>query len=377
MNKTLITLLFVVLLIGVSAVYFRDTLLSNTLFAPTETVVELGETRNEAVAPPRSIAENLEIPWEMVFLPNGEFLVTQRGGILLKVGEDSVAIPINGVEHVGEGGLLGLALHPRFSQNNGIYLYLTTRTDTGLVNRVERYTLEGDTLSDRSVIIDNIPGARFHDGGRIHFGPDNLLYITTGDAGDTQSAQDTESLAGKVLRIRDDGSIPEDNPFGNAVYSYGHRNAQGITWDSNGQLWITEHGRSGIRSGLDEVNRIIIGANYGWPVIEGDETQEGMRAPDVHSGASDTWAPGDIAYYDNHLIFPGLRGSALYVVDISSGTPQELRAFLRNDYGRLRTVVVGPDNLLYVLTSNRDGRGRVSEGDDRIIQIDPAWLGLE
>lgn len=357
-------------LVGIFAVFaFQDTAM-RYFFAPTESTVDEGELPEEIVAP-EVVVDNLEIPWELVFLPGGEMLVTERPGRLLLIGEDRQPIPIEGVAHRGEGGLLGLALHPSFETNNWIYLYLTTATDNGLVNRVERYTLSGTELSERTIIIDNIPGAVYHDGGRIAFGPDELLYITTGDAGNESSAQNVDSLAGKILRVEDDGSIPTDNPFNSAVYSYGHRNPQGLAWDSAGALWITEHGRSGIQSGMDEINNILPGANYGWPTIEGDETMPGMRAPEMHSGADETWAPGGIVYLNEKLLFVGLRGQTLYAVDISSGEPRELNAYFRERFGRLRSITVGSDGAVYVLTSNRDGRGNPINIDDRIIRVDP------
>lgn len=191
------------------------------------------------------IAQNLNIPWEVVFLPDREILVTQRPGTLLLV-KNKQQIPIAGVEHIGEGGLLGLAVHPNFKENKLIYLYLTSQTSAGLTNRVEQYKFENNSLSGRKVILEGIAGASNHDGGRIAFGPDGYLYITTGDAQNPDSAQYRNSLNGKILRIKDDGSIPEDNPFGNAVYSYGHRNSQGLAWDGQKRLWATEHGRSGV-----------------------------------------------------------------------------------------------------------------------------------
>lgn len=337
---------------------------------------ETADTGASATLAPEVVVEGLEIPWELAFLPGGDLLVTERPGRLLRIGADREAISVAGVVHRGEGGLLGLALHPQFTENGFIYLYLTTAEGGGLTNRVERYVLRDMTLSDRTLIIGGIPGAANHDGGRLAFGPDGLLYITTGDAGDERSAQDTASLAGKILRVQGDGSIPPDSPFGNAVYSYGHRNVQGLAWDEEGQLWATEHGRSGLLSGYDELNKIVKGGNYGWPDIEGDETRAGMTAPQLHSGASDTWAPSGMVSLREHLIFAGLRGEALYVADIAGGTAKELRAYFQNDYGRLRTVSVGPDGRLYALTNNRDGRGTPGATDDRLIRIDPAAFGI-
>ncbi len=318
------------------------------------------------------IAENLNIPWEIVFLPNGEILVTERPGNLIKISpERKVIQEIAGVEHVGEGGLLGMALHPDFEENSWLYLYLTTRTAEGLVNRVERYRFENDTLSNREIILDGIQGASYHDGGRIVFGPDKHLYITTGDAGNEQLAQDTESLNGKILRINADGSVPADNPFGNEVYSYGHRNPQGLAWDTQNRLWATEHGPSGAQSGFDEINLIEKGNNYGWPLLRGSESAQGMVSPVIQSGATDTWAPAGSAILKNTIYFAGLRGSSLYSADIISEKELNLQAYLKGDFGRLRAVVLGPDGFLYVSTSNTDGHGRPRSSDDKIIKVNP------
>jgi aldose sugar dehydrogenase len=320
------------------------------------------------------VAERLSIPWEIVFLPDGDMLVTERPGTLIRIGRDGAVIPISGVRHVGEGGLLGLALHPDFTENKLIYLYLTTTEGSGVENRVDRYRFEGNELTERTPILGGIPGAIYHDGGRIAFGPDGYLYIATGDATREQLAQDKESLAGKILRLDEDGSIPRDNPFGTAVYSYGHRNVQGLAWDDRGNLWATEHGRSGIRSGYDELNRIERGGNYGWPTVEGDERHDGMIAPVIHSGATTTWAPSGAAYSGGSIFFSGLRGEALYEakLDVDRIGVEELRTHLQGEYGRIRAVVAGPDGRLHLSTSNTDGRGNPQEEDDRILRVDPS-----
>ena len=315
------------------------------------------------------VAENLEIPWEVAFLPSGELLVTERPGRLLKIGQDKKVFQISGVRHIGEGGLLGLTLHPDFENNNLIYLYLTSTDNGEVVNRVERYKLENDALTNREVILEGIGGASNHDGGRIKFSPDGFLYITTGDAQNSKLSQDTNSLNGKILRVTADGEIPSDNPFGNAVYSYGHRNVQGLAWDSGGRLWATEHGRSGVLSGLDELNLIEKGKNYGWPDIQGDETKAGMASPIIHSGASETWAPSGAEFFNGSIFFAGLRGETLYQAKLSEGKVTSLIKHFSGEYGRLRTVRLGPNGYLYVLTSNRDGRGTPSAGDDKIIRF--------
>ncbi|TSC62997.1 MAG: quinoprotein glucose dehydrogenase [Parcubacteria group bacterium Gr01-1014_48] len=325
------------------------------------------------------IAENLDIPWDIAFLPDGSMLVSERPGNLFVFAQDGSrkAIDVPDVRHVGEGGLLGMTLHPNFKQNKFIYLYVTVDQDGELLNRVIRYRLDNNVLSNKEVILSDIPGAQFHDGGRMGFSPDGFLFITTGDARDEKLAQDKTSLAGKILRIREDGSIPADNPFGNEVYSYGHRNPQGITWDDQGQLWSTEHGRTtATLTGMDELNLIGKGKNYGWPDIEGDKTKQGMEVPVLHSGASETWAPASAAFLDGSIYFGGLRGETLYRAKITGERSVELARFLHTEFGRIRVVRVGPDKMLYISTSNQDGRGTARKGDDKIIRVNPAKLDL-
>ena len=229
--------------------------------------------------------------------------------------------------------------------------------------------------------LDDIPGASIHDGCRLAFGPDGLLYITTGDAGDAERAQDPGSLAGKVLRLTEEGEVASGNPFGDAVFSYGHRNPQGLAFDDRSRLWATEHGPSGMASGRDELNLVRVGENYGWPEITGDEMAEGMVSPVLHSGG-DTWAPAGLAYADGRLFFGGLRGAALFEVrgvdqyEPSGGGAGDLRllAHFEGELGRLRPVRLGPDGRIYFGSSNRDGRGDPRQGDDRVFAVDPAAL---
>lgn len=349
--------------------------LRSSVFAPRQAIPTNGTKLTIEQSSPQDIevvAQKLDIPWEIVFLQNGDLLVTERSGKLLKIGSETKVIKeIEGVKHIGEGGLLGLTLHPKFSVNNFIYLYSTTQDSNGITNRVERYKFLNDTLSERKVILEKIKGSSNHDGGRIVFGPDGYLYITTGDAENSNLAQDKNSLNGKILRIKDDGSIPEDNPFGNAVYSLGHRNPQGLAWDKDGTLWETEHGPSGIQTGNDEVNLIIKGGNYGWPTIKGDQTKDGLISPIIQSGSKDTWAPSGMAYFGGSLFFSGLRGEALYEAKIRNGNKLDLFTYFKQEFGRIRAVVLGPDGYLYLSTSNRDGRGQIREGDDKIIRINP------
>lgn len=321
----------------------------------------------------RVVVENLDIPWEIVFLPDGDYLVTERSGSIVRIGKDRVKTKVDGVKHFGEGGLLGMTLHPEFEKNNYIYLYSTTdSTDGKTTNRVSRYSLDGNKLTEFKVIVDDIPGAIYHDGGRIDFGPDKLLYITTGDATKSSLSQDKNSLAGKILRVSPDGMIPTDNPFGNAVYSYGHRNVQGIAWDEYGRLWATEHGRSGVLTGFDEINLIEKGKNYGWPEIQGDETKSAMESPKSQSGPNTTWAPSGITIVKDKIYFAGLKGESIYTGTITDH--QLLSPITRSataKFGRIRTIKLGPDGLLYILTSNKDGRGKPNLGDDKIITAPP------
>lgn len=319
------------------------------------------------------ILTELTIPWEIAFLPNNAMLVTQRDGTLLYVSEDTKTnILVTGVHHEGEGGLLGLALDPNYSENNYLYLYATSKKNGSTQNAVHRYTFNESTatLTNKLEILGAIPGATYHDGGRIAFGPDGYLYITTGDAQNPSSAQDTKTLSGKILRIGADGSIPSDNPFGNAVYSYGHRNPQGIDWDSQGRLWSNEHGRSIPLSGYDEVNLITSGGNYGWPTIQGSEQKSDMISPVLQSGASNTWAPGDLVIHEDFVIFTGLKSESLYTARISGDKLIDFTQLLTGEYGRIRSVVIDPTQTwLYFTTSNKDGRGEPSTKDDKIVRI--------
>lgn len=321
------------------------------------------------------VGTDFNVPWDIAFLPDGDMLVTERPGVLRRVGKNPLAIDLPGVYDFGEGGLMGIALHPDFASNQLLYMYYTA-VDGGKRNRIVRYVFDGFSLTEDRVIIDNIPSAIYHDGGRMAFGPDGMLYVTTGDANKGSNAQDRGSLAGKTLRLTPDGGIPSDNPFGNSpVWSYGHRNSQGLAWDSFGNQWQTEHGRSGVTSGYDELNLIAKGANYGWPTYESTRTAPGITAPVVVTSSTETWAPSGLAYADGSLFFAGLLGKTLYeAVPNAEGKVTAFRKHLVGSYGRLRAVVPGPNGTLYVTTSNRDGRGTAGAGDDKILRVYPAML---
>lgn len=367
----IITIALVVVVVG----YFYGRTILLAIYGTTETSLPLGKTLetlshdnlNKQI---QVIATNLNVPWDVAFLPSGEMLVMERPGRLMRFGKDKQSYEIKGVKETSEGGLLGIAVHPKFPENKWIYLYFTTKIDSILQNRVVRYSLATDSLQDEKIVINNIPAGKNHDGGRIAFGPDGYLYVATGDAMVASLAQDTSSLAGKFLRVTDEGAIPSDNPFKNAVYSYGHRNPQGITWDKEGRLWATEHGSLG----YDELNIIEKGKNYGWPIIEGDEAREGMERPIFHSGKDETWAPSGVAYLDGSIFFSGLRSQSLYEVKTKEVGKASFRVHFREDFGRIRAVVVGPDGFLYFSTSNTDGRGDPSADDDKIYRISTSTL---
>ncbi|HCX64810.1 MAG TPA: glucose sorbosone dehydrogenase, partial [Eubacteriaceae bacterium] len=263
------------------------------------------------------IGEDLEIPWSIAPLPDGRLLVTERPGrvILLDGGEVRV---LRDVEHVGEGGLLGIVTSPDFEQNRQVFLYYTYAAENQLFNRVSRFTLEENTLTDETTILDEIPGSQFHNGGRLKFGPDQKLYVTTGDAQQPERSQDTSSLSGKILRINPDGSIPEDNPFEDSpVYAYGLRNPQGMAWHPvSGDLFASDHGPNS----QDEINLIVPGENYGWPIETCSEENPQYQEP-LACYTDFTLAPSGMDFLpwerldETPLYVAGLRGNRVMRVD--------------------------------------------------------------
>lgn len=320
------------------------------------------------------IASNFKVPWGMAFINNQQALITQRTGVvsLLNISHQppqlSTIKEINSVQAVGEGGLLGIAIDPQFKKTHWVYVYYTVGHRGHYSNQVVRYQYTKKTLQHPNVLIKGIPGARIHNGGRLHFGPDDKLYITTGDANDQRLAQDKNSLVGKILRINRDGSIPKDNPFKNSpIYTYGHRNPQGLALDQQGQLWSTEHGSYA----HDEINLIHKANNYGWPIIQGKETKPDMETPIKQSGHQ-TWAPSSAMINHNYLYFTGLRSRQLYQFNLKH---HALKKYFKNRLGPLRNIVKGPHGKnCYLLTSNRDGRGTPSDQDDKILQFNCSSL---
>ncbi len=320
------------------------------------------------------VATGLEAPWGLAFLPGGDALVTERDSSrLLRVSPSGSVREVGTLpaEGDGEGGLLGVAVSPTYDEDGLVYAYYTTAED----NRVARFRL--DDIGGAEPVLTSIPSGPIHNGGRIAFGPDGLLYASTGEAGDMPISQDVGSLGGKILRVNPDGTIPADNPFPNSpVYSYGHRNVQGLAWDEGGQLYATEFGQNT----FDEVNEIEAGGNYGWPEVEGIGGKPEFRDP-VSTWATSEASPsgatilkdGAIPQWEGDFFMAGLRGQRLWRLDLDgAGNAAGREELLSGEAGRLRHVAQAPDGSLWVLTNNRDGRGTPGPDDDRILKLAPA-----
>ena len=312
------------------------------------------------------VATGLEVPWGLTFLPNGSALVAERiSGEILQLSPGAApttVATVPGVVPNGEGGLLGLAASPDFAQDNYIYAYFSAAAD----NRIVRFKLDAPATVEP--VLTGLAKNSIHNGGRIEFGPDGLLYAGVGDAGNTANAQNQESLNGKILRMEPDGSVPPDNPFpGSVVYTLGHRNVQGLAWDADGRLFATEFGQNT----WDEVNLIQAGKNYGWPTVEGIGTDARFVNPLVQWSTA-VASPSGAAIVGDTLYAAALAGTRLWTVPLTGdggvGTPV---AVLQGTFGRLRTVKLGPDGYLWLTTSNRDGRGTPVATDDRVIRIPP------
>jgi aldose sugar dehydrogenase len=335
------------------------------------------------------VVTGLEVPWGIAFLPNDKMLVTERPGRVRLVENGKLKPPVATVNVTasGEGGLLGIAAHPDFATNRYFYLYYTTDKNRSPVNRVERWQLSSDGLTaslDR-VIIDDIPAAIFHNGGRLRFGPDGMLYIGTGDAREPQISQDVESLAGKILRLTPDGKIPADNPFpNNPVFITGIRNTQGFDWYNPSTLFVTDHGPSGElgRRGEDKVSVLQAGDNMGWPAVENCEAEAEFVRPSLvwreaaPPGGAAIYTGDAIPEWKGNLIIGTLRSRHLHRVVFDSDNPSQVlthevyfQGNSPNGFGRIRDVIMGTDNELYITTSNCDGRGNCPQGQDKIIRI--------
>lgn len=313
-----------------------------------------------------TVATGLEAPWGLDFFDDGDAIVTERDTRrVLRVTPDGEVTELGVVDAAvpeGEGGLLGVALSPTFARDSLVYLYLTTATD----NRVVRAVLDGDTLGEPEVLLDGIPNGFIHDGGRLEFGPDGLLYVSTGEAGEPPLAQDRGSLGGKVLRLTPDGDPAPGNPFGSPVYSFGHRNVQGLAFDDAGRLWASEFGQDR----FDELNLVRAGANYGWPEIEGTGGAPAYVDPQQTWDVAEA-SPSGLAHLDGALWMASLRGERLWRITLEGRRAVDAEAFFVGRYGRMRTVAAAPDGSLWLATSNRDGRGEPGPDDDQIVRIAP------
>ncbi|WP_257424968.1 PQQ-dependent sugar dehydrogenase [Nocardioides carbamazepini] len=353
--------------------------------APTGSVVD-GEVIFSIDGVPDVVATaatGLATPWGLDFLPDGRGVVTERdsGRVLLVTApkvpghgktseEEGEVVEVGRIPETapgGEAGLLGVAVSPGFATDGLIYFYVTTDED----NRVVRAKLDGDELGATEPVLTGIPDGLRHDGGRLAFGPDGFLYVSTGEIGDEQLARDRESMAGKILRITADGEPAPGNPFGDAVWSWGHRNVQGLAFDDQGLLWASEFGDSE----ADELNRIVPGEDYGWPVVEGTGGPAKYAQPEL-TWPTDEASPSGLAYAGGYLWMAALNGERLWRIKVADGQVSDPTAFFAGkggtgDYGRLRTVVRAPDGRLWVTTSNEDGRGDPAADDDRILLIEP------
>ncbi|MDQ3627387.1 MAG: PQQ-dependent sugar dehydrogenase [Actinomycetota bacterium] len=315
-----------------------------------------------------TITEGLTSPWGLAFLPEGDALVSERdtglikripadGGEAVTVGEVPEADPSS------EGGLLGLAVHPEFPEQPWVYAYYSTPSD----NRVVRMRYEDDALGPQQILLEGIPVSQIHNGGRLGFGPDDLLYVSTGDAAESGTAPDRGSLAGKILRLTPAGEPAPDNPFDSAIYSLGHRNVQGIDWDDEGNLYASEFGQDT----WDELNLITAGQNYGWPTVEGRSDGSGDFVDPLVQWGPDEASPSGITFTAGSVWMAALAGERLWRIDVTpAGSVRgEPTAFFTGEYGRLRTVEAAPDGSLWLVTSNTDGRGEPDAGDDRILRL--------
>ncbi|WYP24808.1 PQQ-dependent sugar dehydrogenase [Alkalihalobacillus sp. FSL W8-0930] len=318
---------------------------------------------NESELDENIVADSLNSPWAMQVHEESWF-ITDRDGNLLMVQDGEVSDQtLNVSEEIvqqGESGLLGFVLHPDFESNQQAFLYHSYQDSEGIKNRVIQVVRNEDVWEEEAELLGNIPGAPTHNGGRLAIFEDEL-YVTTGDAEDPPLSQDVDSLAGKILKMTFDGSIPDAMPMEDSyVWSYGHRNPQGLAWSEDGTMYSSEHGQTA----LDEINQIEPGNNYGWPDYEGDDTSDDIEAPFIHSG-DDTWAPSGLVAMEDQLYMAGLRGEAVYEVNIDEG---EISPFIEG-YGRIRDVLV-QDNQLYFLTNNTDGRGNPDDTDDKLIEVE-------
>jgi glucose/arabinose dehydrogenase len=350
----------------------RRTLLKAGLATTGGAALGLGVTGvPAALAAPRvdrTLAKGMGVPWGLAFLPNGNALVgerdtgdlhvVRRGGGRRRVGHLDAHSQVG---RAGESGLLGLALHPGFRSNRLVYAYLSTSHD----NRIVRMTYADGRIGRPHVVLAGIPMSLHHNGGGLRFGPGGLLYASTGDGEVSSRAQSRSSLGGKILRLTPDGDAAPDNPFGNRVWTMGHRNVEGLDFDSRGQLWASEFGEKE----ADELNMIVRGANYGWPYVEGSDGSGGYRDPLASWSPTAICSPAGIAIANGRAWLGALRGECLYSVTLRGPDSGRKRRWFHRRWGRIRQVAHAPDGSLWITTSNRDGRATPGPRDDRVIRI--------
>ncbi|MEF9906553.1 PQQ-dependent sugar dehydrogenase [Streptomyces sp. P9-A2] len=320
----------------------------------------------------RTVGTDLRSPWGLAPLADGDLLVSSRDEATISrvdadTGETSELGEVPGVSPAGEGGLLGIALSPEYASDRMVYAYFTSASDNRVVRMIyDEKKPEGERLGAPDTVFRGIPKGVVHNGGRIAFGPDRMLYVGTGESGDTGLSQDEKSLGGKILRLTPEGEPAPGNPLpDSAVYSLGHRNVQGLAWDSKQRLFASEFGQNT----WDELNAIEPGANYGWPETEGTSDDDDFRSP-IAQWSTDEASPSGIAYAEGSVWMAGLRGERLWRIPLkgteASADPQ---AFLEGEYGRLRTVAAAGGDKLWLVTSNTDGRGDPGGEDDRILEV--------
>lgn len=379
MSKNLILILGVLFLLSLGC---RQSEIQNKQQENSSKNFETDKKAEYSIEP---FVRDLEVPWSIVFTSDTRILVNERPG-RLRVIENGVLKEeplreFNDISNGSEEGLMGLALDPDYNVNKLIYISYAYERDDALWVKVVRFVDNGTSLAEETIIFDGMPAEKYHAGCRLRFGPDKKLYITTGDAGERKLAQDLSKLHGKILRINGDGTIPSDNPFPNSpIWSYGHRNPQGIDWFPGTEvMWSTEHGPSGFDGpgGGDEVNVIVKGQNYGWPEVSHTDSREGMVSPilvftPAEAPASGMfYKSGKISDFKNTFLFGCLKGQGIMVVTVDPNDPTKQISFkkIATKYGRIRDIAEGPDGNIYFSSSNKDGRGNEQDGDDKIYRI--------
>ncbi|MFJ4536359.1 PQQ-dependent sugar dehydrogenase [Streptomyces tibetensis] len=340
--------------------------------APPRQAAEETPPAQGSVKVVRTVAEGLDSPWGLAPLPGGGLLVASRDeGTIVRVdektGKKTELGEVPGVSAAGEGGLLGIALSPDYASDRMVYAYFTSASDNRIVRMIyDGQKPSGEQLGAPDTVFRGIPKGFIHNGGRIAFGPDKMLYVGTGESGDTGLSQDKDSVGGKILRLTPEGEPAPGNPFPDSpVYSYGHRNVQGLAWDGKQRLFASEFGQDT----WDELNAIKPGGNYGWPEAEGRSDDKRFRNP-VDQWTTAEASPSGIAHAEGSIWMAGLRGKRLWRIPLNgTAASAEPQAFLEGEYGRLRTVVAAGGDKLWLVTSNTDGRGSPKDGDDRILEL--------